>query len=1053
MRMTGYRWRQHGHWSCRFACSLAGLAITVASLFADAAAVAAEPVLAAGSQIERTIAGDGEDQLLIDASAGPLVVVVEQLGVDLLPRCDNEAHARNSPSGPWSSEVMVVPIRCLLSLRARSVGAPTLRYRVRAFTFDSPEGRRWPRPTWELWSQAHYENGAEDLAAMSGALAKLREVERVVAARGEGEDLRFLRLGNAHLLLRTGKQAEAVAAFDAFMRTLDPRRHSEWLTRANNGKGLALRELDRFDEADQAFADAVRYGADRRDAYEWVSAKNNRCLILHGYGKLAGARDCYAAVIPYYQEVAPDQVPVPMLNLAAAADTLGEPALALKNYRAALELRRAGKNRRSLGLVLLNLANYESQIGAWPDALQHSLEAQQLFEALGDKLRTVYTLNLRGRIYVELREPVRARDYLEQALRVAQDSEERGAIALTRSALAQMETDDAAAAAAHREVAEYFVETRRDGLASQEWMMLAERLDALGDAAGRDIALHACEKLLQTNGSRAYKARAALLRSSVALRAGELAKAYSYVQQAIDWSLQTRAIDGLSAARLLKARIERSSGEEAKAVAEIERALEELQHGEHLPGSPVLVANLYDRRIALLDEAMDILLGGATVDAAAMAKAWSIRWKFARAPDAPVPVPVDAEEHELLDELRVKVMLLTGAQTPGVSASKPPPDVLAGIAKRVDEIESLLDTRRAGKTTNAVAVLDLPSIQAALQPADALISLNLGMRASGAWISTVQGTRWITLPARAALFSSIEAMLQRQDAGALDKLSDQFAPLVLAAGSAKRVMIVADGPSHLVPYAALRVDGEYWMERSSIELLARPPSAPEQLRPATLVQGFPVVVWGARDTPDSGSVAHADSTPVYRSGAAMVELPSVSAELQLMKQVLGARRVSSGDPRTTVAPMDVGRWMLHVAGHGLASRNHPYAAALALPDPDGGNGFAFLSGQALRLGQRPPYIVFVNVCEGFSGRLFESQPPSSLARRFLQAGAGVVVAAAWPIEDSRAARFAERVYAELDRAPADIAAALARAQRESLRAGGARSWRYWAGYSVIRAER
>ncbi|MCQ4163134.1 CHAT domain-containing protein [Tahibacter sp. P2K] len=1054
MSMVGYPWRRYRRWQFPFSDSLAALLVTVVALLADPAAAAAEPVLVAGSQVARTIVGDGEDQLLIDASAGPLVVVVEQLGVDLLPRCDNEAHARNSPSGPWSSEVLVVPVRCLLSLRARSVGAPALSYRARAFTFDSPEGRRWQRPTWELWSQAHYENGAEDLAAMSGALAKLREVERVVAARGEGEDLRFLRLGNAHLLLRTGKRAEAVAAFDAFIRTLDPQRHSEWLTRANNGKGLALRELDRFDEADQAFADAVRHGADRRDAYEWVSAKNNRCLILHGYGKLAAARDCYAAVIPYYQEVAPDQVPVPMLNLAAAADTLGEPALALKNYRAALELRRAGKNRRSLGLVLLNLANYESQIGAWPDALEHSLEAQRLFEALGDKLRTVYTLNLRGRIYGELREPARARDYLEQALRVARDSKDPGAIALTRSALAQMETNAVAAAAAHREVAAYLVQTGRDGLASQEWMMLAERLDALGDTAGRDAALQACEKLLETNGSRSYKARAALLRSAVALRAGELTKARRYAQQAIDWSLQTHEIDGLSAARLLKARIDRRSGEGAKALEEIERALEELQRGEHLPGSPVLVANLYDRRIALLDEAMDILLGGATLDTTAMAKAWSIKWKFARAPDSPAPAPVDAEEHALLDELRVKVMLLTGAQTPGVSASRPPPDVLAGIAKRVDEIESQLDIRRAGKATTSVTVLDLPAVEAALQPADALISLNLGMRASGAWITTAQGTRWIALPARATLLSSIEAMLQQQDTGALEKLSDQLAPLVAAAGSAKRVMIVADGPSHLAPYAALRKpDGEYWIEHSSIELLARPPSTPEQLRPAALTQGFPVVVWGARDMPDSNAVAQAESAPAYRSGVATVELPSVSAELRLMKQVLGARRVSNGDPRTVAAPAGAERWVLHVAGHGLASRNHPYAAALALPDPDGGDGFAFVSGQALRLGARPPRIVFVNVCEGFSGRLFESQPPSSLARRFLQAGAEVVVAAAWPVEDSRAARFAERVYTELDHAPADIAAALARAQRESLRVGGARSWRHWAGYSVIRDER
>lgn len=1050
MSVVGCQW--YGHWSFRFVCSLSGLIIVVAVLFAGPAVAAAEPVLVAGSQVERTMAGDAKDQLRVEAVAGPLVVVVEQRGVDLVLRCDGDAHIRNSPSGPWAPEVMVVPKLCLLTVRARNLGAPAVLYRARAFTFDSQEGRRWPRVTWEHWSQGHYDNGAEDLPSMTSALARLRDVEQVVAAQGNGEDLRFLRFGNAHLLRRTGRPADAVAAFDDFIRTLDPHRHSEWLTRASNGKGLALRELDRFDDADKAFADAVRYGADRRDAYEWVSAKNNRCLILHGYGKLTAARDCYVAVIPDYQAFAPNHVVVPMFNLAAAADTLGEPALALKNYRAAVEFWRTGKDRRSLGVGLLSLANHESQIGAWPDALAHSLEAQQLFETLGDTLRTVYTLTLRGRIYSQLREPARARDYLEQALRVAQESKDRGAVAVAKSALAQVETNPSTAAAAHREVAEYFMQTGRGGLASQEWTMLAERLDALGDDAGRDAALNTCEKLLEANGSRSYKARVAMLRSVVALRAGDLARARGYAQQALDWRVQTHEVDGRAAAGLLKARIDRRLGDNDAALEEIERALHALQRREHLPSSPVLVANLYDRRIDLLDEAMDILLGEGSTGVAAMEKAWSIKWRFARMPDSP-PVAVDANERDLLDELRLKVMLLTGAQTPGVSASKPLlPDVLSAMARRVEEIESLLDARRAQERSAVSAPLGLPALHASLRPSEVLISFNLGAHTSGAWISTAQGTQWLALPTRAELFGPIEAMQTRQERESFEKLSVMLAPLVVVAGKADRVMIVPDGPSHLIPFAALRNDrGEHWIEYSSIELLSTPPSEANQLRPAALERAFPVVVWGARGMAEGISVAQNGEAAAYRSGLDMAELRAVSAEVRLMKQVLGARRVSGGDPHNILVPSESDRWLLHVAGHGVAIRNHPYAAALALYPADGSDGFAFLPGQALQLGARPPRMVFINVCEGFSGRLFESQPPSSLAWRFLQAGAKVVIAASWPIEDSRAARFAERIYIELDQTPLDIAGALARAQRAVLRSPLGRHPRYWAGYSVIRA--
>lgn len=1022
----------------------------MAVLLATSAMAAEPPALVAGSYVDRTVPGDSEDRLFVDASAEPLVVVVEQQGIDVVMRCDGDAHDRNSPSGPWSPEIAVVSGRCLLTVRARNLGAPTLTYRARVFALGSVEGKRWSRTVWEQWSRAYYDSGGDDAAGLTRALATLREVERAVSARGNTEELRFLRYGNAVLLRRIGKHEEAIAAYDALMLGLDPKRHSEWLTRASNGKGLSLRELDRLDEADRAFADAVRYGRDRRDPYEWVSAKNNRCLVLHSYGKLVAARDCYAAVIPEFRVYAPNHAAAPMLNLAAAADALGEPDLALTNYRAALELRRGSKDRSNLGLVLLNLAGYEAKIGAWPDALEHGLEAQQIFEVIGDRPRTVYALNVRGQIYSELREPARAREYLDQAVHVAQESGDRGTVARARSARALIETDDRVAAAAHREVAEYYVEIGRSGAAGQEWMVLAERLDALGDGAGRDAALAACEAQLKANPSRSYQARAATLRARVALRAGDAAEARRYAEQAIEWRGQTREIDGLAVARLLAARASRLAGDEGTALAEIERALVELQRAERLPSSPVHAANLYDRRIELLDEAMEVLLGRGAMEDAALQRAWTLKWTYARAPDAKAAVPVADGDADLLNELRAKVMQLAGAQNPGSSAARAtPPDVLADIARRVDAIESQLDTRRGHGLEPARPVLGLAEIRAALEPSDALVALNLGARTSGAWVITAQVTRWVALPGRAELTAPITDVLSRQDRWSFERLSTLLAPLIAAVGQSRRVLIVPDGPTYLVPFAALRKpDGELWVERSSIELLSRPPSLASQLLPTGLAPGFPVVVWGG-EVRGGFEVAANGGDPVYRSGVVLADLPAVSAEVNSMTRVLGTRRVFGGDPRSVVPPANGMRWVLHVAGHGIASGMHPYAAALALPESSRG-GFTFVTGQSLQLGDRPPALVFINVCEGLSGRLFESQPPTSLARRFLQAGAGAVVAASWPIDDSRAARFAEHVYSQLDTSPNDLGEAVARAQREALRTGGLRNVRYWAGYSVLR---
>jgi tetratricopeptide (TPR) repeat protein len=1030
----------------RIACR--GVAALAFASCAARAAPADVPVLVDGSRIERRLPGDAQDRLIVDASRGPLVVIVDQIGADLALRCDNEAHARNAPTGRWGPEVVVVDKACDLSIRARSIGTPTIAYRVRAFGFDSAEGRRLPPGIWKLWSQGHYDSGTEDTKGHTAALEKLRQVERAVVARGNGEDRRYLQYGNAHILRRMERYAEAIAAYDALTRGLDPKRHSVWFTRGSNGKGLALRELDRFEEADHAFADAERYGADRKDGYEWVSAKNNRCLILHHYGRLAEARDCYMAVIPLYREVAPNQVAIPMLNLAAAADTLGEPALALKNYRAALELRRAGTDRRSLAFVLLNLANHEAQTGAWPDALEHSLEAQNLFEALGDNSRMAAALTVRGWIYRELRELERARGYLEQAVDAAGKGGDPSATAMAQSALAELDPDDARAAASYRKAISYLAGTKQAGFAAEKSILLAERLDALRDGSGRDAALTEAEKLLHKGAARSSRARIATLRARVAMREDRFKDASALLAQAIALRQTTRETGELAAVRLLNARIERRAGREEPALAEIDKALAELQRAERLPSSPVLAANLFDRRVELIDEAMDILLGRPSPDDAALARAWAMKWKYSRLPAAPTAAPADAAERELLDELRSKVAALSGAERSGLQ-QRPgiePPETHAAIARRVEEIESLLDARDAGARAPDVPAMSLAGVREALRAGEVVVGISLGSRTSGAWIVTSDAARWIALPSRKATFDATTAVLATLDNDAFDALSRALSPLIAATAKARRVLIVPDGPTHLIPFAALRVDADrYWIDRSSITLLAGPPMVPGQLRPVSLAKGFPVVVWGA-----SGEEEIAVSGEVMRSGA-LLSLPALSVERRLIERALGKRRVSSGDPRAAQTPSIDSAWMLHVAGHGIADSRHPYASALALEGGAGdGTDFTTMSARSVRFGKKLPSVIFVNVCDGLAGRIYESQPPSSLAREFLDTGAGVVIAASWPIEDSRAARFAESVYRELESNADDIAEALARAQRAAAHGRFGRLQRHWSGYSLVR---
>ncbi|MDC8013027.1 CHAT domain-containing protein [Tahibacter soli] len=1028
---------------------LAARAAWVVILATACAAVHADvPRLADGGTLERTISTGVDDRIAIDANAGPLVVVVAQNGVDLSLQVDGDAHVRNAPTGRWGDELAIVERDAEIVVRTRATGVANARYRVRAFALGGAEGRRLPAPVWRLWAQAYYDAGVDAVAGYPEAAGRLRGVEAALAASadGGGESLREVRLGIANLLRRAMKHDEAIAAYDAMLATLDEREQPQWVMRASNGKGLSLREKAIYPEADAAFARSEAIGDAGHDPFEWVSARNNRCLIKQHLGHLAAARDCYRDVIPAYRKVAPEQVAVPLLNLAAAAAALGEPETALPNFHEALALRRAGTDRVSLGVVLTNLAVFEARTGAWPEALAHSLEAQNVFESIGNTARLAGVLLVRGWIYENLHESSRAREYFNRSLALANKTGDKGAIAAARSVLAGSETDDALAAAAHRDVIDWYAQTGQSEWEIDERLELARRLDALGDAAGRTAELAKIDALLADGASRVQRARAAMLRATVAQREGRDADALVLVDQAIALRVQARQPDGVAAARLAKARIERRAGRADAALAELERALAELRHAERLPGSPVLAANLLDRRGELIDEATDLVLGPEP-GTAAIERAWALRGRFASSPAA--FAPVDAAQRELLAELRAKVMVLAGASSPRVAAAAKPQDAdeQAAVARRIEAIESELDARAAQERRAASrTALSLPALAAALKPGEAFAALALGERRSGAFVVAPDGYRWVTLPRRGVLDAATVESVSRPDASTLAPLSQALVPLAQALGSARRAIIVPDGASHLVPFAALRDgDGRYWVERRSVTLLSEPPSLPAQLRPLAVSAGYPVVVWGSGRTASGRIVA---DRAVFRSGAKLAPLPGASIELALIETALGESRVSLGDSYARVVAPNAANWVLHVAAHGIASAAHPQASALALPDADGG-AFTLLGGGEVDLGKIPPRLVFLNACEGAAGRMFLTQAPSSLASDFLRAGADAALAAAWPVEDAQAARFAQLVYAALEQRSDDAAEALALAQRTVLTRRRGAPPRDWGGYSLL----
>ncbi len=91
-------------------------------------------------------------------------------------------------------------------------------------------------------------------------------------------------------------------------------------------------------------------------------------------------------------------------------------------------------------------------------------------------------------------------------------------------------------------------------------------------------------------------------------------------------------------------------------------------------------------------------------------------------------------------------------------------------------------------------------------------------------------------------------------------------------------------------------------------------------------------------------------------------------------------------------------------------------------------------------------LVILSSCRSSSGRILGGEGAQSLARAFLQAGAGAVLASLWPLEDEEASIVFSSFANELGRGRS-VAGALSSAQRAAIDAGMPTA--SWAGLVIL----
>lgn len=229
-------------------------------------------------------------------------------------------------------------------------------------------------------------------------------------------------------------------------------------------------------------------------------------------------------------------------------------------------------------------------------------------------------------------------------------------------------------------------------------------------------------------------------------------------------------------------------------------------------------------------------------------------------------------------------------------------------------------------------------------------------------------------------------------------------PVAAAARDHRPLVIVADGVVSGLPFAALRVDGRWLVERRT--LAYRPGLGPVAAKRAAAPPAakLAAVVMAATGPAGAASALRAASTEATDVARALEVTPLIGAQ---------ATRTALQQARTAD--------LLHVAAHGGIA---PAGAFIRLADGD------VTVTDVTHWGLAPRVVVLASCASGAraGGSLW-----GAMGGAFLAAGSRAVVATLWSVEDAATAAMIRDFYAA--RGARDPHTALAAAQREAIAAG------------------
>ncbi|MFZ1700207.1 MAG: CHAT domain-containing protein [Pyrinomonadaceae bacterium] len=735
-----------------------------------------------------------------------------------------------------------------------------------------------------------------------------------------------------------------------------------------------------------------------------------------------------------------------------------------------LQMWREQKNRRMELVAAGRIGNIWGQTGEYEKALLMNKEVLEIAQEIASKSNEAVALGNIGLSYLSLNQPEMAIKYFEQAL------------PLYRSMNVPV-------------------------LQPQILNSLGRANIALGNSAKGVEYLESALDLQEKVGYRIDSPPFYIGLGKVYQETGETEKAYQLFQAANSLANETGTLRYSVQSLYYLALVERSRGNFAKAVENLEDGLKliekirgEIRNKDLRTGYFATVQNFYELYIDMLIErsekenmANNVTLAFEMSERSRSRSLIDLLQEARVDLDKGIKPELRDKQKDLTDEINNKYRKRESLQTSNSTLEQ-----IDKINAEINDLQIAAETvnteidkanPRLASLRNAMPAAT-KDIQALLDDETVLLEYKLGEKRSFAWLVTKDSIEVFALPGRRTIEEKARAfydsvMANKKDEQAKTRaLAESVSEMLLAQVAAKigdrRIAIVADGVLQYIPFSALpSPKSKVLSPKSKDQLLVETnevivlPSASvlAQLRanPKNSGPDDKTIAIFADPVFDMGDSRIAKGSNRVEKNTTMAEvlrdfqfgktLPRLLASRQEARNIAGLIDEKNANVRmdfqaslANIEKADLkGYKILHFATHGLLNSSRPELSGLvfSLYDKNGQDQDGFLTLNDIYNLDLSSDLVVLSACQTALGKDVRGEGLIGMSRGFLYAGSNRVIASLWKVDDSATAEFMKRFYTNHLRKKMSASQAMRQTKIEMQAIPRYRSPYYWSAFTIL----